>query len=192
MIKCLNIRQGSFEFGMYGHVDTPTSMSLSPTGEYMISHSMESQNYSPSGPSVLLWDIRPFMMNEKADAAEDLHSTYRTSVGRFVGSFNGGDLYGQQRVVKGGMDIERNLIQCHWSRTTDGTEEGKYVAVGTSNPIGRKVYVWDAKKGNLVHQLGGHKGAVNDVKVVRNKRRDGEKHMVASASSDRTIILGWI
>mmetsp|Transcript_7443 Transcript_7443/g.12578 ORF Transcript_7443/g.12578 Transcript_7443/m.12578 type:complete len:121 (+) Transcript_7443:844-1206(+) len=85
------------------------------------------------------------------------------------------------------QDIENNLIQCSWS------DDDKYVAVGTSQACDRLVYIWDSVSGQLVSRLGGHKGSVNDVKVVRagREKEHGESgYLVASASSDKSVIIG--
>ena len=75
-------------------------------------------------------------------------------------------------------NFEKNLIGCDWS------QDDKLVAVGSAD---RFVYVWNSQNGKLEHQLGGHKGQVNDVKF-----RPQETYEIASASSDKTIFIGQL
>ncbi len=52
----------------------------------------------------------------------------------------------------------------------------------TAGSADRTVNVWNAENGELVHRLGGHQGSVNEVCISKN--------LIASGSSDRTIVVG--
>lgn len=47
-----DLRKGSQVSALVGHVDTPTSLCLSPNGDYLLSPALSSQT--------IIWDIRPF------------------------------------------------------------------------------------------------------------------------------------
>jgi Prp8 binding protein len=52
-IKALNLRKNAIEFGLFGHLDTVTGISVSPDGKFLASNSMDN--------TVKIWDIRPFV-----------------------------------------------------------------------------------------------------------------------------------
>ena len=72
-------------------------------------------------------------------------------------------------------NFERNLLRCGWGNND------KLVTAGSAD---RVVYVWDAESGEVKHRLGGHQGSVNDSQLHPTKP------IVASASSDKTVVLG--
>lgn len=76
---------------------------------------------------------------------------------------------------------KQNLIRCAWSH------DDRFVAAGSSDKM---AYVWDFHSGNIEHRLGGHKGVVNDVKFGPKMKND--KYAFVSASSDKTMFLGYI
>lgn len=59
--------------------------------------------------------------------------------------------------------------------------DGERFVAGSSDGV---VNVWDRQSYKLVHQLGGHKGAVNDVAW------HPKMPVLASASDDKSVILG--
>lgn len=70
-------------------------------------------------------------------------------------------------------NFEKNLLKCCWSN------DGSLVSAGSAD---RTVNIWDPQSGELKHRLGGHKGSVNETSIHGN--------LVASGSSDKTIIVG--
>ena len=57
-IKALNMKKNKIEFGLYGHMDTVTGLSVSPCGKYLVSNAMDN--------TVRVWDIRPYVQDESA------------------------------------------------------------------------------------------------------------------------------
>ncbi|KAF2017578.1 WD40 repeat-like protein [Aaosphaeria arxii CBS 175.79] len=71
---------------------------------------------------------------------------------------------------------ERNLLKASWD------VKGERIAAGSGD---QSIAIWDSRSGKLLNKLPGHKGAVNDVRFSPQ-----EEPILASASSDRTIMLG--
>ena len=78
-------------------------------------------------------------------------------------------------------NFEKNLIRCSWS------PDDKLVTSGSAD---RLVYVWDAQTTEIVHRLGGHKGQVNDVKIIKDAAENSKDMKIVSASSDKTLFIG--
>ncbi|RMD44873.1 hypothetical protein DV735_g372, partial [Chaetothyriales sp. CBS 134920] len=72
--------------------------------------------------------------------------------------------------------MEKNLIRASWA------PDGNRICAGAGD---RTAVVWDTKTTKLLYKLPGHKGSVNDVRFCP----DGEP-IIASASTDRTLLLG--
>jgi len=51
-VQVYDLRKGSQSSSLVGHTDTPTSLCVSPNGNYLLSPSFSSQT--------IIWDIRPF------------------------------------------------------------------------------------------------------------------------------------
>lgn len=56
-IKAINLTSNSLDFSMYGHTDTITSLSLSHSGNFLLSNSMDN--------TLRCWDVRPFIQGEQ-------------------------------------------------------------------------------------------------------------------------------
>jgi Prp8 binding protein len=95
----------------------------------------------------------------------------------FVGQDGSGD---RLELRLGGCvhGFEHNLMRLGWDRC------GTRVVAGSADGT---VAVWDADDGELVFQLGGHHGCVNDVRFSPT-----DDTLIASASSDQVILLGHI
>ena len=90
---------------------------------------------------------------------------------------------------------EKNLLKCSWS------PDGQKVISGSSD---RSAYVWDTTTSELLYQLPGHLGAVNEVSgalrtphprltlLVRQVCYHPTEPIVGSCSSDKTMFLGEI
>jgi Prp8 binding protein len=70
---------------------------------------------------------------------------------------------------------EKRLLRCSWSK------DGEMVSCGTAD---KTVRIWDEPTGEELYSLPGHKGGVQDVVFHPTMP------VIASASSDKTIILG--
>lgn len=75
----------------------------------------------------------------------------------------------------GSHNFERNLLRCGFGFND------KLVSAGSAD---RVLYVWNTETGEIKHRLGGHHGSLNDGQVHPTKQ------IVASGSSDKTILLG--
>jgi Prp8 binding protein len=73
-------------------------------------------------------------------------------------------------------NFEKNLHRVAWS------PDEVYVAAGGSD---RAVSIWDVESRELACRLPGHTGSVNSVAF-----HPKERYMIASASSDQTVLLG--
>jgi len=139
-VRALNLKTNQLEFALYGHTDTVTDLSLSNSGDHLLSNAMDS--------TVRMWDIRP----------------YSEVPGRQVRVFTGAS-----------HNFEKNLLRCCWSG------DDKLVSAGSAD---RQCYIWNSETGELRHRLGGHQGSVNATSLNKNGT------LVASASSDKSVILG--
>eukprot|EP01102_Stenamoeba_stenopodia_P023295 TRINITY_DN998_c0_g1_i1.p1 TRINITY_DN998_c0_g1~~TRINITY_DN998_c0_g1_i1.p1 ORF type:complete len:402 (-),score=98.01 TRINITY_DN998_c0_g1_i1:1082-2164(-) len=103
-----------------------------------------------------------------------MDSTVRTwDVRPFVeGSRNIKVYYGAQH-----HSGEKGLLRCSWS------PDGSKIAAGSSD---RFVTIWSTKTDEILYQLPGHKGTVNDVQFHPTEP------IIASCGNDRTIYLGEI
>jgi Prp8 binding protein len=111
------------------------------------------------------WDIRPFAPTDRA---------VKTLDGAPAG-------------------LEKNLIRASWD------SEGRRMAAGGGDGT---VTVWNNLDGKILHKLPGHKGAVNDVRISPDGSMGEsdiagvemllptDQHLVLSASTDRTMLLG--
>lgn len=70
---------------------------------------------------------------------------------------------------------EKLLLRCAWS------SDGDFIAAGSAD---RLVHLWDAARGTEICSWPGHKASVNEVVFHPNQP------VLASASSDKTIVLG--
>ncbi|EAS01921.1 U5 small nuclear ribonucleoprotein 40 kDa protein (macronuclear) [Tetrahymena thermophila SB210] len=70
---------------------------------------------------------------------------------------------------------ERNLLRVSWN------PDGDYCTAGSSDKF---LYIWDTATKQIVQRLGGHNGSVNDVQFSPTD------NLIASASSDKTVIIG--
>jgi Prp8 binding protein len=89
-----DLRKGEEVYSLGGHTDTPTSLSLSPNGHFLLSPSLSSQT--------LIHDVRPF-----APSATRVHRTLHGAPAGFEntlmrGAWSKDD--GGQRVAVGGAD----------------------------------------------------------------------------------------
>lgn len=92
----------------------------------------------------------------------------------------GGDLARLERALDcgEGSGFEHEMLRCGWDRC------GTRIAAGTA---GGAVLVWDTDDGELLWNLTGHKGSVNDTKFC-----SCEDTLLASASSDGTVLVGQL
>ena len=72
-------------------------------------------------------------------------------------------------------NFEKMLLRCNWS------SDGRQVSAGSAD---RCVYVWDVSNQEILYQLPGHKGSVNEVAFHPTEP------IIASCSSDKNIYLG--
>lgn len=90
--------------------------------------------------------------------------------------------------------MEKNLLKASWDT------QGKRIAAGSGD---RSTVIWDASTGQLLQKLGGHRGAVNDVrfapqdlplrKFIHASLHDldsADFTLVLTASTDKNLILG--
>ncbi|ANB11530.1 guanine nucleotide-binding protein subunit beta [Sugiyamaella lignohabitans] len=73
--------------------------------------------------------------------------------------------------------IEQNLLRARWS------PDGSRIAAGSAD---RTVVIWDVPSRRILYKLPGHIGSVNDVCFSPTEP------VIASASSDRSVILGEV
>jgi len=73
--------------------------------------------------------------------------------------------------------FEKNLLRVAWSN------DGTMMTAGSSD---RYTYIWDTTSRRITHKLAGHNGSVNETSI------NSKGTLIASASSDRTIIVGEI
>ena len=147
-IECFNIHKQSFINDIYsfknGHHKAITDISLSHSGNYLLSNSMDN--------SLIIWDVRPFVID----------SSKRNIM-----------------TLKGNKhSFENNLLRCVWNK------DDSMVSCGSADKI---VRVWDVDSGNILYELPGHMGSVNEVDF--NSVND---NIIASVSSDHTSIIGYI
>ena len=95
-----DLRKGEQVSSLLGHVDTPTSLSLSPNGNHLLSPSLSSQT--------IIWDIRPF-----STAPNRIHRVLQGAPAGFEntllrGAWSKDD--GGRRVAVGGAD----RMVCIW------------------------------------------------------------------------------
>jgi Prp8 binding protein len=159
----------------YSITDTITCLCLNPKGTHLLSNSMDGTLRS--------WDIRPFIDGDATSGKKKRHDK------TFVG---------------GSHNSEKGLLNCAWS--ADGT-------MVTGGSADRIVHIWDELSAEEVRDitwkrnftivsshltlayafssyifqlyvLPGHNGCVNSV-IFHPK-----EHVIASASSDKTILVG--
>ena len=81
------------------------------------------------------------------------------------------------KVLRGQVhSFERNLLRCAWSH------DDNLVSCGSAD---RCVHIWDVDTGELLYNLYGHNGSVNEVDF---NSANGE--IIGSVSSDHTAIIG--
>ena len=100
IFQVYDLRKGEQVSSLVGHVDTPSSLSLSPNGNYLLSPSFSSQT--------IVWDIRPF-----SPAANRIHRVLQGASAGFEhtllkGAWSKDD--GGKRVAVGGAD----RMVCIW------------------------------------------------------------------------------
>ncbi|CAD8186046.1 unnamed protein product [Paramecium octaurelia] len=85
----------------------------------------------------------------------------------------------QVRVFTGATanTAEKNLLRCAWSH------DDSYVSAGSAD---KNVYIWDFNSKKVIHKLGGHQGTVNETAFSPKDK------LIASASNDKTVIIGEI
>ncbi|PWN18438.1 WD40 repeat-like protein [Microstroma glucosiphilum] len=113
------------------HTDTITSLTLSPSGSYLFSFSLDS--------TLRVWDVRPFAISSSnGDAAGEVNEEDRASQERLYrtlsGALNGADAL----LIKGG-----------WSR------DGRRIILGSGD---RTCVVWDVESEKILYKLPGHRG----------------------------------
>lgn len=74
-------------------------------------------------------------------------------------------------------NFEKNLLRVAWSK------DGMQITCGSADKF---VYIWDTTSRKVLHRLGGHNGSVNECSFSPTDK------LIASASSDKTVILGEI
>ena len=79
------------------------------------------------------------------------------------------------RVEGHAHNYEKNLLRCRWNR------DGTLFAAGSAD---RTVYVWSANSQQLMYQLPGHGGSVNDACF------SPKEQILCTASSDKTLFMG--
>lgn len=152
-----------------GHTNSVTSLSVSPDNETLLSNSMDS--------TVRTWNIRPFVPGSPMAAAPGSTGYYTTLA---TPSPRAG------RVLDGApAGIESRLMRAAWSTFPIGRDgmRGTHIAAGGGD---HTVAIWEARSGQLLNKLPGHQGAVTDVCF------SPAEPIIASASSDGTVILGEI
>jgi Prp8 binding protein len=56
-IRAVSLKKNAIEYSLVGHNDTITSISLSNSGSYLLSNSMDN--------TMMIWDVRPFVEDGK-------------------------------------------------------------------------------------------------------------------------------
>ena len=67
-IRGINLRKHQIEYHLIGHSDTVTSISLSPSGNFLLSNGMDN--------TVRIWDVKPFTTNETREEKVFLGATH--------------------------------------------------------------------------------------------------------------------
>lgn len=81
------------------------------------------------------------------------------------------------KILRGNVhNFEKNLLRCAWSN------DDNFVSCGSAD---RCVHIWEVDSGNIVNNLYGHNGSVNEVDF-----NYGNNDIIASVSSDHTAIIG--
>ena len=107
--------------------------------------------------SLRAWNIQPFASGSSSNETEQGEARYEKL---FHGHHHG---------------AEKNLLKCGWNGDMD------LVCAGSAD---RVVHIWDVNTSDIVYQLPGHMGSVNEVCFHPHQR------IVASCSTDRYIWLG--
>lgn len=148
-------------------------------------------------PRVYVWDVRSAAAPLRfLDAhGEAVTGVGVSPVGGQLASYGGDGRVGVWDVrpfVQGGdaarlertLDVpdapgfEREMLRCGWDRC------GTRIVAGTGAGA---VLVWDTDDGELLWNLSGHSGSVNDAKFC-----SCEDSLLASASSDGTVLVGHL
>jgi Prp8 binding protein len=136
-LQVYDLRKSEEVYTLSGHVDTPTSLSLSPDGTLLLSPSFSSQT--------IIHDIRPF-----SPAPSRIHRVLQGAPAGFEntllrGAWSRDD--GGQRVAVGGAD----RMVCVWE-----VDSGKILYKVRDTLL-------CATRSNVAPQLPGHKGTVTSV-----------------------------
>lgn len=107
--------------------------------------------------SLRAWNIQPFVAGVSSGDVEQGAARYEKL---FQGHHHG---------------AEKNLLKCGWNGKMD------MVCAGSAD---RVVHIWDTSTSEVVYQLPGHVGSVNDVCFHPHQK------IVASCSTDKNIFLG--
>ena len=113
-----------------------------------------------------IWDIRPYFTSVSASSGNiggiTSNNTNNRNIKLLTGHRHGND---------------KNLLRCSWS------SDDRLVSCGSADQV---VHIWDTQTGEELYALPGHKGTVNEVIF----HPTSNEPIVASCSSDKTIILG--
>ena len=113
-----------------------------------------------------IWDIRPYFSSASALSGNMNNNNNNGNINRNIKTLTG---------HRHGND--KNLLRCGWSG------DDRLVSCGSADHI---VHIWDTQTGEELYALPGHKGTINEVVF----HPSSNESIVASCSSDRTIILG--
>jgi len=149
---------------MDGHNAIITGASLSKDGSLLLTNGLDN--------ALRVWDVRPFVPGETSTTSTQVRLKHALS----------GHQHGE----------EKNLLRCAWS------PDGRWVAAGSADRP-THVHIWSLDTKQLAYRLPGHRGAVNEVAFHPEFALPpspglplplGAQPVIASGSSDRTILVG--
>ena len=173
-IRAWDLRNDSVSFTLKGHTDIVTGISLSPDGNHLLSNAMDNRMY--------IWDVRPFVTTpSRCMKRFEGHShNFEKMLLRCNWSSDG------RQVSAGSADRFVYVLNCCCCCFLSYTHSLTHIAQDTCfNKLAtRNRYVWDVSNQEVLYQLPGHKGSVNEVAFHPTEP------IIASCSSDKNIYLG--